>query len=236
MSERSIPCGLSTVLFDLDDTLADSFDARVSALGKVFFEEGIGPPTAAEFLVGLHGRQLKEALAQIEADMGMKLDLFERYRQTYWTKEPGQIRLYPDIGTCLKRLRSRGVRLGIVTQKVREFEVDGHRTGAMEELRELGVSDMFSVVVGFEDVTYHKPHPEAVHVALSRLGAAPEETLMVGDSRADIEAARRAGCWSCHAIWGISADQAGLGDEQADLVAKTPDILLGLDYLPTLLQ
>jgi len=224
------------VLFDLDDTLVDSFEARVSALGKVFVEAGIGSPTAGEFLIGLHGRQLKEALVQLEAEIGMELDLFERYRRAYWTKKPGQIRLYPDISMCLERLHSRGVRLGIVTQKVREFEIDGHRTGAMAEMRELGISDTFSVVVGFEDVTYHKPHPEAVHVALSRLGAAPQETLVVGDSRADIEAAQRASCWSCHATWGISIDQAGLGDVQVDLVAETPGVLLGLNYLTALPQ
>jgi len=44
MSERGVPYGLSAVLFDLDDTLSDSFDARVSALGEVFVEAGVGSP------------------------------------------------------------------------------------------------------------------------------------------------------------------------------------------------
>ncbi len=158
----------------------------------------------------------------------MESNLFEDYRRSYWIKKPGLISLYPKIKFILKELHSRGMRLGIVTQKVRELEIKGNHTGAVSELRELGILELFSVIVGFEDVSHHKPDPYSVNLALSRLEAHPTETLVVGDSAADIEAARASGCWSCYATWGIPAVEHRSDSIQADLVAKTPDILFRL--------
>ena len=128
----------------------------------------------------------------------------------------------------LEELHSHGVKLGIVTQKARVLEVEERYVGAAQELEELGVANLFSVIVGFEDVSDHKPHPHGINLALSRLSARPRETLMVGDSAADIEAARAAGCWSCYATWGIPAIELVFDSIRADLVAKTPRALLEL--------
>jgi phosphoglycolate phosphatase-like HAD superfamily hydrolase len=100
--------------------------------------------------------------------------------------------------------------------------------GAVTELLEVGVIDLFSVGVGFESVSRYKPHPEGVLLALSQLGANAEETVMVGDSPADIEAGKAAGCWSCHATWGVPATERSLAGIGADLVAEMPEALLTL--------
>jgi len=228
---RGISDSLCAALFDLDDTLLDSFDARVKALQHAFTRSGILHPRADEFLRSLHGTQLKGALIQLEATQKTVANLFEDYRRTYWTKEPGMIRLYPGIKLMLEELHSRGVKLGIVTQKVREFEVEGRCVGALQELEELGVANLFSVIVGFEDVSCHKPHPDGINLALSRLAARPHETLVVGDSAADIEAALSADCWSCYATWGLPEVEHRLASIQADLIAETPKVLLELTFL-----
>ncbi len=222
---------LSTVLFDLDDTLLDSFDARVNALQKAFIRAGILRLKAEQFLRDLHGTQLKEALTQLETAQKTGPNLFEDYRRIYWTKEPGTLRLYPGIRPMLAELHRKGVKLGIVTQKGRSFEVEGRYVGVVQELEELGVVNFFSVIVGFEDVNDHKPHPYGINLALGHLSAHPREALVVGDSAADIEAARAADCWSCYATWGIPATEHRLNSIQADLVAETPKALLELTFL-----
>jgi len=219
---------LSTILFDLDDTLLDSFNARVQALQQVFARAGIPYPQAEQFLRSLHGTPLNEALAELEATRKTGANLFEDYRHIYWTKAPGMISLYPGIKRVLEELCSHGVRLGIVTQKARQLEVEGRWVGAVQELEELGVANLFSMIVGFEDVNHHKPHPEGINLALSRLAATPSLTLVVGDSAADMEAAKAAGCWSCYATWGIPVAEQRLEAVQADLVAETPDVFLEL--------
>lgn len=216
------------VIFDLDDTLIDSFDARRHALERVFLLAGIQTTTAHEFLTSLSGRHPFGPLETLAP--GRLIDgasLAETYRRAYWSREPGLIRLFPGIRAVLRDLELSGCRLGVVTQKEREFEIEGRRSGASSELDELGVAGMFSVVVGFEDVARPKPDPEGVELALNGLGVLPKDALMVGDSAADIEAARAAGCPSCHATWGIPVGAAFSG-ASPDHVARSPAELRSL--------
>ena len=210
------------MIFDFDDTLIDSFDARRHALEKVFRLAGIQAPSAHEFLTGLGGRQLFGALETLAPGLHIGgTSLSEAYRDFYWSKEPGLLSLFPGIRPLLLDLHSSGCGLGVFTQKPRAFEIDGRRCGASNELDELGVASLFSVVVGFEDVARHKPDPEGVELALGRLGVLAKEALLVGDSAADIEAARAAGCPSCYATWGIQGDAAP-PSTSPDYVARSP--------------
>ncbi len=225
-----LPAPLTTVLFDFDDTLVDSFRARVDALSQTFSGAGLSHISPVDFFNNLNGGQLETALADVEVEAGTAQGLMKRYREAYWTKEPGMLTVYPGIQQLLQELSSRGIKLGLVTQKDRDSEVGGRRAGVMAEMAEVGILDLFSVIVGFEDVANYKPHPEGVNLAMSRLDARAGETVVVGDSVADIGAARAAGCWSCHATWGLPAQENGYMDFKADMVAETPDALLGLRY------
>jgi beta-phosphoglucomutase family hydrolase len=57
----------------------------------------------------------------------------------------------------------------------------------------LGLETSFNVIVGSENVTHSKPHPEIFLTAAQKLGVAPEQCLVFEDSRAGIEAAQQAG-------------------------------------------
>ncbi len=195
------------VIFDLDDTLLDSISARVITLQRVFTSAGIAEQDAERFLRDLQGTSLSAALAQLARDLGIGVDLFLDYRRTYWTKEQGILKLYPGIKTMLSKLHEYGLKLGVVTTKAMNVEFEGNAIGARQELRELGIADLFSVLIGFEDVTLHKPHPEGINMALIRLEVAPGEALVVGDSSSDIGAAQAAGCQSCYATWGLPTNE-----------------------------
>ena len=169
------------VIFDLEDTLINSFDARRHALEKVFRLASIQAPSAHEFLTGLGGRHLFGALETLAPGLHIgETSLSEAYQDFYWSKESGLMSLFPGIRPLLLELHSSGSGLGVFTQKSRAFEIDGRRCGASNELDELGVASLFSVVVGFEDVARHKPDPEGVELALGRLGVLPKEALLVG--------------------------------------------------------
>ena len=122
----------------------------------------------------------------------------------------------------------RGMPMAVVTQKYRYFEVEGVPAGAAVELEELGLAGRIPVLIGIDDVTKTKPHPEGVLKALHLLGVAPERALMVGDTLADIGAAKAAGCWSCLATWGVPdpADRAALA--RPEFVAASPGDLLDI--------
>ena len=218
---------LSTVLFDFDDTIVDSLQARVNALASVFNRAGIDADAEA-FMLGLKGRQLKYALDDLEAHDGRNLGLFEGYRSAYWGNEPGALKLFPDVAEMLQELYCSGFKLGIVTQKGRDIEIDGRQVGAWYEMEELGIQHMFPVIVGFEDVTRYKPDPQGIHMALDQLQADAAASLFVGDGAADIEAALAAGCWSCHAVWGIPQEERILDGVRPHAVAESPQSLLDI--------
>ena len=179
---------------------------------------------------GLKGRQLKNVLDDLEARDGRSLGLFEAYRSVYWGKAPGALKLFPDVSEMLQQLHCSGFKLGIVTQKGRDVEIDGRRVGAWYEMAELGIQQMFPVIVGFEDVTRYKPDPQGIHMALDRLQADAAAAMFVGDGAADVEAALAAGCWSCHAVWGIPQEQRVLDGVRPHAVAESPQSLLDIVF------
>ncbi|MDE2859958.1 MAG: HAD-IA family hydrolase [Chloroflexota bacterium] len=220
---------ITAVLFDFDDTLVSTYAARLDALQRVFAEAGITDPTAEAFLRDMSGRQLEDALRPLEEREGLPpLRLFQDYRYTYWTKTAGFVNLFPGVRELLEELHRRSLKLAIVTQKGWVFEVEGRTVGASQELAEAGVSHFFSTGVGFESVTNHKPHPEGVLLALEHLNARPEQCILVGDTPADIGAAKAAGCWSVHATWGIPEANYTHLRTDADFVIDTPERLLEL--------
>ena len=216
------------ILFDLDDTLLDSMAARVKAFERALASAGITHLKAEQFLRDIQGVALGTALPRLAADLGLTIDLFEVFRSFYWSREKGLLELYPGVRDMLQELREREMRLGLVTSKEMNFKVNGRDAGAITELAELGISDLFSVKVGLEDVVQRKPHPEAVNLALSRLELSPAEAVMVGDSASDIKAAQSAGCHACYATWGIPADERGnlLDSVAPDFIIDSPEDLL----------
>ncbi len=218
------------VLFDVDDTLLDSISARVVTLQHVFKSAGIAHLDAERFLRDLQGTSLEAALAQLALDFGIEGDLFLDYRRTYWGKEKGLLKLYPGVRDVLENLHGLRLKLGIVTTKAVNIQFEGSVIGAVKELEELGILDFFSALVGFEDVSLYKPHPDGINLALRRLEITPSEALMVGDSASDIGAAKAARCISCYATWGLPIDERDnlLRSISPDFILNSPDELLKL--------
>ncbi len=222
MPSTEIPLHVSAVLWDFDDTLVDSLPARVESLSQVLRDVGMGDVDTRRFLQNLGDSTLEGSLASLAESRGRPTDLYRRYRSVYWTKDPAVLRLFPGVDEALEALGRHGVLMGVVTQKARTFEIEGVAAGASVELEALGIADRFAVVVGIEDVRRTKPDPEGVLKALQELGVPPERAVMVGDTLADIGAAKGAGTWSCLATWGIpdGAERAEL--TQPDFVVATP--------------
>jgi putative hydrolase of the HAD superfamily len=101
--------------------------------------------------------------------------------------------LFPDAIPTLTWLRDRGLRLAAVTNRGFSGPI------FHEELRDLGLTDLFEQTVISCDVGYMKPHPRIFHYALELMRLEAEDVAMVGDSlRADVEGAKTLGMT---AIW-----------------------------------
>lgn len=212
---------ITTVLFDLDDTLIDSLPARIEALNHVFKHVGISNHDATSIIQNLRGVEIKDILIRCGANKEILDNLFYEYRRTYWTKQNNPVEVFPGIKSILEKLYSNRLKLGVVTQKGRDFNFEGHRAGAVVELEKAEIINLLPVIIGYEDVSHTKPNSEGIYKALDKLQSSAKETLFVGDSLADMMAAQSAGCWSCHARWGASP----LGNFQPDYIAETPEKL-----------
>jgi len=125
----------------------------------------------------------------------------------------------------LEKLKADGYILGIVTSKIHDTVFEGSRIGCALELEKMGIIGLFSAVIGLEDVQKPKPDPECIQLALNKIGAFPGNTLVVGDSAADMAAAKAAGCKSCLAAWGIIR---GEEEAKADFTALDPGDIISI--------
>ena len=116
----------------------------------------------------------------------------------------------------MRRLDTAGKTLGLVTSKM--------RGGALKGLRLAGLEAAFDVVVGSDEVTNPKPHPEPVLLALERLGRRPTDAVFIGDSRHDIECGRAAGVKTAAVLWG-PFDRDHLEDLDPDYWLEQPSDL-----------
>ncbi len=182
-----------------------------------------------KFFADLQGAPFQNALARLEEERDIKDNLFDIYRRIYWFEQLDSIHPYPGIKNVLSELKSRAFKLGIVTSKFHDSLFEGRSIGCIYELRKAGISDIFSTIIGLEDVKRHKPYPDGINLAMRQLDSKPEETLFVGDSAADISAAQNAGCRSCYATWGTEVPLPG--HLQPHFTVKTPLDLLQLNCL-----
>ena len=214
----------TAVLFDLDDTLIDSYHARLLALKAALHDAGISSPTAEEVLQSYDGSPFEPIINRIGSKYGVKNDLFAMYRAGLYSRPSGLITLYPGVRSLIERLYVQGTKLGVITSKFRHVETAERNAGASQDLHEVGIAELFNTVVGWEDTNNHKPHPEPVHLALANLSVAAQDSVVVGDTPADIETGRTAGCRTCLVTWGSTTHR--VDDTQVDWVAETPEELL----------
>ncbi len=110
-------------------------------------------------------------------------------------------RAYDDVQPAFDRLRSRGIRVGVISNWDRRLE---------SLLRGLGLSEYLDAVVSSASVGLHKPDPRIFELACSRLGVSPADAAHVGDHHyADVLGATAVG------IVPVLIDRMG-GPEQAD--------------------
>lgn len=93
--------------------------------------------------------------------------------------------LFPDVKDAINQLWNNSISLAVVSQAPRDL--------LREMLTQYSLIDYFDVRLGLGDYKEPKPSPESINIALKELQKSPEESLMVGDMREDLIAARRAG-------------------------------------------
>lgn len=182
-------------LFDVDGTLLDSAGDITAAVRQVLTLRGRGQHLTEEFLRGQIGRHLRGAFEEIfpeytEEEMAA---LIADYRVSYLGRNHCSTRVYDGVAEALASL---GGKKSTATTKGSET------TGKVLELFDL--KRHFDHIQGTDGFPF-KPAPDVLLRSMAALGAAPERTLMVGDSPVDIDAGRAAGVRTCAVRYGYGA-------------------------------
>jgi pyrophosphatase PpaX len=187
---------INTILFDLDGTILDTNELIIASFLHALREHNLTSMTR-EQIISQMGGALKEQLAYFSGKTEVD-DIVQSYRTFNLLKHDEMVQVFPYVQEVMSALHGKGIQMGIVTSKVRLTTLQG--------LKLFGLEPYLSTIVTLDDVVKHKPHPESVLLALNRLGADPETTLMVGDSQYDILSARDAGVRSAGVAWSLKGE------------------------------
>jgi HAD superfamily hydrolase (TIGR01549 family) len=162
------------VVFDLDGTLLDSLPLVLAAIRHAIAPFG-GTATMDIFAhLGGPPERFMASLVQEPARVPEAL----RRMYSFHHDNIHLIQPYAGVGELLQELGERGLRLGVWT---------GRDRGSTDVLlRRHGLEARFAAVVCGDDLATHKPDPAGLRELLRRLGAAGEETLLVGDADVDV--------------------------------------------------
>jgi pyrophosphatase PpaX len=204
------------VLFDLDGTLIDSIDLIVESYLHVFATHDL-PPLTREAIVDGIGTPLWTVFGEFTSDRATIDTWIATYRGYNLAHHDTRVRAFPGIVEMVRAVHAAGRPLGLVTSK--------NHSGALRGLDLIGLRDAFRVVVGADDVTHPKPHPEPVHLALEQLDAPAAEAVYIGDSHHDIAAGNAAGTRTIGVTWGPLTRERLL-QAGPDVVCDSPAELL----------
>lgn len=181
-------------IFDIDGTLTstnrlifDSFNHIYDKyFGKILTPKeviALFGPTEEEIINELFGEDAEEAIVEYF---------------NYYEKNHGIAALHEGIAPLLDFLIEQGAHIAAFTGK-------GRRSAEIT-LKELGIFGKIGILISGDDVTKKKPSGEGINKILQFYNLKPEDAIMIGDSTADIKAAREAGVavasvlWDCYSI------------------------------------
>lgn len=187
---------MRAVIFDWDLTLWDSWGIHLRLMEHTASELGLPVPSAEDVATEFH-RPFRQHLlwffgSRPDADDELAA-ILDVYLVRYENIVAHRNYLFPGVASLLPALKRRGVKVGIVSDKVPEF--------GQSELRRCGMERFVDSANFKTDARPYKPAPDGLLTVLDELDVAPGDALYVGDAPQDIVCAQNVGASSGAALW-----------------------------------
>ena len=186
---------IKLIILDFDGTLADTRGLIVKTMQQTLEALGLESRTDEQCasMIGLPLKQAFTDLIPMSDEMGGQC--VETYRRIFNENNALYvIPTFPHVMETLYKLHEQGYILTIASSRsnrsLREF------------VNDMDLNDVIPYVLGAEDVTRAKPHPDPVLQTLETFGCKAEDALVVGDTWYDIEMGKRAGVKTCGVTYG----------------------------------
>lgn len=218
---------LDTLIFDLDGTLVHSAPDLAHALNHTLARYGVGP-MSVEAVSELTGDGISKLVERGFEASGFRLtkrkleEAIRTFESHYAKNAVVDSELYPDAELVLDTLAKAGMKLAVCTNKLEPI--------ARDILEKLRVAHCFEIILGGHAKRPPKPDPASLWEAVEKSGGSADRTVMIGDSKVDLDAARAARIPVILVSFGYSkvpADQLG-ADAVIDSLSELPDALAAL--------
>jgi HAD superfamily hydrolase (TIGR01509 family) len=171
------------VIFDLDGTLINSYDAHVESFRRALsrFDLIINE----EEIYRRFGKPAKQIIKEILPETQHRhIDDIVRYKRLEYIETSKDIQIFDGVETLLKHLKDKGIRICLATS--------ADKPSVIRVVNKFNLEDYFDVIISSNDVKEAKPNPEMFIQASKRLEVEPKNCLVIGDSPFDIIAAKKA--------------------------------------------
>ena len=186
------------IIFDMDNTLYNFFDAKISACEKAagIIGTGTGQELFRYFLSGKHGFEDPKNILDYMYDRNITDEsLFMEASELYEDIKLSSIVPYPGVMELIPVIHRSGMGMTIVT--------DAESRQAKERLTKLGLYDYFQCVITPDITGKRKPDPVNFFSAMDVMKTKPEETMIIGDSpKREIEPGNTLGLTTVYAKYG----------------------------------
>lgn len=210
---------IKAVIFDVDGTLLDTYRDLANAVNYALRENGL-PTHDAErykYFCGNGTEKMIERALPEEKRNEKIIAHLKKYYLEFYNKHTGEeTRIYDGINELIFELQSRGLKLGVVSNKI-----DCMVKKVVPEY----FGDVFDYVTGQRDGIPAKPDPALVFEAMKALDVTPQECIFVGDSGVDALTGSNSGAFMVGVLWGFR-DEKELRENGADTVIAHPLELL----------
>ncbi|MFK5893342.1 MAG: phosphoglycolate phosphatase [Pseudomonadota bacterium] len=179
------------VLIDVDGTLVDSVPDLAWCVDEMMHRLDMQPhgeDKVRQWVGNGVERLVRRALVgQLdgEPDNALFESAYPVFLDLYKDNTSKRSHLYPGVKEGLDYLKNNHYILGCVTNKAEAF--------TLPILKDLGIFDYFQSIVSGDTLEKKKPDPLPLLYSAEKLGVAPEQSMMLGDSMSDVKAARAAG-------------------------------------------
>ena len=189
-----MPNKYDLVLLDMDGTIADTDEMIIQSMYELYDKYRDGRRTPVEEIYYFSGPPIRETLKREFPDMDNDF-IVNEFVKISWNNYDKYAKLFPHVKETIIALMNKGIKVGVVTSKMRESTIHC--------LEVIHLDDVIDYFVAGDDVKNMKPHPESLLLAAEHFSIKDKKkVLYIGDNKSDYLSARNAGMDVALVTWG----------------------------------
>ncbi|MFA5275710.1 MAG: HAD-IA family hydrolase [Candidatus Omnitrophota bacterium] len=219
---KGLANNIKLVIFDLDGTLVDAYDAISRSFNYTLKKLGLKTEDDLTIrrAVGWGDKQLLSPFVK-EKDRAKALLLYRSHHKAALLKYS---HLFPQVKYVLRHLKDKGYKLAVASNRPTKF--------SLILIRHLGIKKYFDYWLCADKIKYGKPNPEILRRVIRKFSLNPQQALYVGDMAIDAQTGRRAGINTIIVTTGSSSPAEIKREKPALVIRDISELLKTLQRYP----